>query len=229
MPTAKAQYNAPPTLAEMMQSEEPVSLKDLSKSEKLRLFLRDFYPHQSAQADEFFGHPADEFVNYLLSQAYKAIPHLDTAKRALVKQDIKAELQDLLDTLTEAQQKLRKLSTDVDRLLGVEADPLGCADKLGELIPYVLQGQQAVAQLPRRPRYDQMQHAIAVELAIDVLRAARHYGIRASATFDNIYHEYASPAVQILKAIGDDIGLVLDEYTWRDIILEAKEKYPALK
>jgi hypothetical protein len=69
---------------------------------------------------------------------------------------------------------------------------------------------------------------VAVELAIRVLRVLKEYGIKPAATGD-AYWGYTSDAVEILKLIGDDIKLVRDELTWRDIIIKAKTSAPDLQ
>jgi hypothetical protein len=220
MPSRKARYNAPPTLGEVLKSGGPPKLRDFS--EELRNRLRDFYPDKNAQTDPTFGHPADNFAAEILSEAGWAIGELEEVRQSLTKQDIRAEHDDLIRTLTATRDKLRKLSPDLDRLIGVDADTLGCADALDALLAKVEVARSGIDARPKKRRPDQAQHAIAVEMAIRVLRVAKDHGSRIAAT-GNSDLGYTSDAVQILKAIGDDIGLVLSDMTWRDITAEAKK------
>ncbi len=103
-------------------------------SDKLRESLRSYYPYQSAEADPTFGHPADQFVNSVLSAARPHRSKLFLEQFHSTKQELRAEQADLLKSLEGAHKKLRKLSRDLDNLLGFDADPLGCADTIQELM-----------------------------------------------------------------------------------------------
>lgn len=217
MTTAKAQYKG---------DGAGKLLPDFS--DKLKSILRNFYPDQNAESDETFGHPADGFVSHILAEAWWAKSTLDDQKYDITKQQIRAEHADLLKVLSNAHDKLLTLSPDFDRLLGVDADVLGCASKIKELLAHVQCANQLIDQLPTVKRSVEKQNAVAVEMSVRVLRVLKSYGISPAATGDS-YFGYTSDAVQILKAIGDDIGVVLADSTWRDTILDAKGIAPDLQ
>ena len=135
-----------------------------------------------------------------------------------------------LEALNDSSDKLRSISPDLDRLLGLDenrvvladADPLGCADKIHEMIEHFQRTIPLIDALPREKRSVEKEREIAVNMAIDVLRALKEYGIKPAATAEK-NSNYISPAVQILKAIGDDIHLTEDVYTWKNYIVDAKK------
>ena len=197
-------------------------------SDKLKSTLRSYYPDQDAESDETFGHPADGFVNHVLNEAWWAKSELDSQTFDITKQQIRAEQADIMKVLSDAHCKLRSLSPDFDRLLGVDADVWGCAAKIKELIGQVEHAKQRIDLLPTARKPADKQHAMAVEMAVRVLRVLKSYEIKPSATCGS-HFSYTSDAVQILKAIGDDIGLVLADLTWRDTIIKAKGVAPDLQ
>lgn len=236
MPSGKARYNSP------LVTESRI----LDFSDEVKKKLRSFYPRKAkdlatpqeqSEQEEYekvWGRPDDNFVNVLLGEATWAISALEDCRMSLNKQDIRAECDDLYRTLENASGKLRALSPDIDRLLGADADPLGCADALEALIPAVEGARAAIDGLGRKRRPDEAYHAIAVEMAIRVLRAAKEEGVKVAATGSPDFG-YTSVAVQLLKAIGDDLSqvfgdgrLTLDALTWRDIVIEAKKQAPDL-
>jgi hypothetical protein len=212
MPTAKARYTGDGTRSKT---------KDFSDALKVK--LRGYYPNQQAETDPTWGHPADVFVEHVLAAALSAVSELHWHQFTSTKQEIRAEQADLLKGLNDLHHKLQNLSPDFDRLLGIDADPLGCADKIGELIAHVA----GVDQLPSASKPTEKQHLVMVEMAIRVLRVLKDYGIASAATGD-AYFGYRSDAVEILKAIGDDVGMVRAALTWRDTIIEAKQSAPDL-
>lgn len=197
-------------------------------SDELRSALRKFFPDKDAFDNSIFGHPADAFVAHVLAEAWWAKSELHWQGFEGTKAELRAERDDLLKRVRELEVKLRSISSDLDRLLGINADPLGCADNLSDLAKSIELAEAAINHLPKAKRTDQKQRWVAVELAIRVLRVLKEYGIRPSATGDS-YFGYTSHAVEILKLIGKDIRLVRDELTWRDIIIEAKTATPDLQ
>jgi hypothetical protein len=177
---------------------------------------------------DLFNNLADEFVNVLLAEARWAVSALMWQEHTVTKQEILAEHSDLHDTLKYARNKLRELSPDFNRLLDADADPLGVADSLDVLIRHVNAAEVRINELPKKMRLDEAQHDIAVEMAIRVLRAVKNYGLPIYATGGDGF-DYTSDAVNILKAIGDDINLPRERLTWRDIIIEAKRVAPDLQ
>lgn len=213
-------------------------------SDKLKARLRGFYPEPDADDDPIWGHPAEDFVNRILAAAWWAKSELDWQKYDCTKPELRAEQVNLLNLLREARGKLRSLSPDFDRLLGIEADPLGCADKIDALIGSVERAGSLIDTQPKAQKTVDKQHEVAVEMAVQVLRALKDYGITTAATagtqlrmaditqaasVEQQESHYLSKAVEILKAIGDDIELERTETTWRDIICAAKRVASDLK
>ncbi len=217
MPTAKARYTG---------DGSGTLIQDFSDALKTK--LRAYYPDQQAEIDPTWGHPADAFVSCVLAEARWAVSKLHWQKFDGTKQEIRAEQSDLLKELNEIHHKLRNLSPDFDRLLGTDADPLGCADKIRELIGHVESAGRIIERLPTKKKTAEKKHDVAVEMAVRVLRTLKEYGIAPAATGDAYFH-YTSNAVQILKLIGGDIDLVLAALTWRDIIIAAKKVAPDLQ
>lgn len=217
MPTAKPHYDSGGKWKHRRWSE--VEWEEVQK--RLQEKLRPFYPDKNAKADPPFGHPADGWANFLLSEAWGAVSMMLWLRRRLTNEELRAERKDLLSTLNKADKCLSKLSHDLDNMLGVDADVLGCRDKIRELIPRVEATEATIAKLPRAKKLRDAQHDAAVEMAVRVLRVKNH-GLSTAATADAGLG-YFSDDVQILKIIGDEIGLRLAETTWKDIILEAKK------
>lgn len=211
MTTAKAKYKG---------DGSGMLIPDFSDSLKAK--LRAFYPKQDADGDPEWGDSADSFVAHILSEAWQAKSELHWQNFESRKQEIRAEHADLSRALQDCEHKLRNLSPDFDRLLGFNADPLACADQIKAFIEHVVKAGEAIKHLSKRKRPYEKQHAVAVEMALCVLRALREYGIQPAATGD-AYYGYKSDAVVILKLIGDDIGIRRDELTWRDTIIKAKQ------
>jgi hypothetical protein len=197
-------------------------------SAHLRQSLAAFCPKADVEPDPVWGNPADAFVEAILSEAWWAKSALHAQGFELTKAEAKAEHADLLKSLRETERKLRNLSPGLDRLLGIGADPLGCADQVTLMVQHVLNASEAVNQMNKAKKPNERQHFVAIELAIRVLRVLQAYGIRPAATGDSFFG-YASDAVRILKLIGDDLRLVRDELTWRDVIIKAKQQALDLK
>lgn len=190
--------------------------------------LREFSPDIRAVPDLYFGHPADAFVEAVLGEAWEAKSALIARKYDVTKAESRAELQDLLKTLLAPVHKLRNLSPTVGRLLAVSADPLDCADQIQVLAQHVLALSEDVERMSNAKKPIEKQSEIAIEMAIRVLRILNEYDIPASATLHEVAKN-ASTAVKILKLIGDDLGLVRNELTWRDIVIKAKKAAPDLR
>lgn len=211
MSTAKARYKG-----------DGGEAKTKEFSSKLKLILRGYFPSGQVDALDIWGHPADHFVSQVLAEAQWALAELHWQKLDITKPEIRAEQHDLLRLLNSAHDKLRSLSPDFERLLDVNADPLGCADQIQKLVSHVEHVGQRIESLSLRMKPAEKQHRVAVELAIRVLPVLEQHEISTAATCDLTF-DYISPAVCILKAISDDIGICFEEVTWRDIIMEAKK------
>lgn len=203
-----------------------VEWDDLTK--RLQEKLRPFYPDKNAVDDSTFGHPADGWANVLLNEANSAISVMLWLRLRLTNEELRAEQADVLATLKKAHFCLSNLSHDFDIMLGVDADIWGCRNKISDLIPRVESATAAIDRLPRANKIRDAQHDAAVEMAIRVGRILNGCGIPMSATGD-AYFGYTSEAIQILKILGDEIGIVLAPLTWRDNIIEAKQSSPDIK
>ena len=190
-------------------------------SEKLKNSLRAFYPNPQAEVDPIWGHPAVAFVEELLGAAWEAKSALYWQRLEITKAELVAEKADVLKVLRASAYKLRNLSPEHARILAVNADPLGWADAISLMIQAVEATTPAIEKLKKAKKPVEKQYGVAVELSVLVLRVLQQYGIRPAATGD-CYFEYKSDAVRILKLIGDDLGLVRGNLTWRDLIIEAR-------
>lgn len=219
MPSGKARY----------QGDTP-AYRDFSA--ELREKLRRLYLRWRAEQEQSEINPpppaweyaADNFVEYILTEAHFAIDRLVEWRHSLTKPDIQAEKKDLLKTLKNAREKLRSLSLDLDSNLSVDADPLGCADSIDQLIAHIEAADKRThATAPWRSRYLAVQRALALEMTVRVLRVLTEYGTSTAATWNDA-RQHGSPAVEILRTIGDDIGLRMTGTTWRDYVAEAKRE-----
>ena len=172
--------------------------------------------------DPVWGNPAEDFINEILSEAWWAKSELHWQQFDSTKRELFAEHTDILTLLNETHSKLRRLSPDFDRLLGNDADPLGCADQIGKLIQHVENAGSTIDDLPKSRRPVEKETDVAEELALRVLRVLQGYGINLAATGDSNLG-YASDAVDILRIVGDDIGLERSTFTWRSVVSKAKK------
>lgn len=188
----------------------------------LQTALRPFYPDKNAETDPIFGHPADGWANSLLSEAYDAVSTMRWHGLRLSNEQLRAEQKDVLSRLRKAAKCLDTMSHDLNIMLGIDADLLGCRDKILEIIPLVAAADTVISGLPTaKKRRDAEDHA-AVEMAIRTLRILKAEGISTSATAET-NSGYISKAIQILKIIGDALGLVLDPKTWVKKVAKAKQ------
>lgn len=240
MPTSK-----PPYCGDGSSKIVP-DFPDPEKLEALRKKLRGYFPGEEEEPDDVFQSPADTFVGALLEEAKRALDELYSASYRVRKQKVRRELCSIITRLEKAAQGLRNLSPDADCFLGVEADPRAWADTIEEASRFFKLAASRVGEGAPVLRPKQVQHKIAVELAIRILRILREHGIKASASY-NPDVEHTSDAVNILASIGAELVVQppygLDEQPpnkptplklarhksmWRDIILLAKEQAPDL-
>lgn len=221
MPTATPRYDSDGSWKTRQYSEEEWE----AISERIRKKLRRFYPDKNAKPDPPFGHSADGWANGLLDDAESAVSMMLWLSRRLTNEELRAEKDHALATLKKADQCLSNLSHDLNIMLGVAADVLGCRDKIREIMPRLEAAGVAIDRLPKAKKPRDAQHAAAVEMAIRVLRVLKAYGVSTAATA-GADSGRTSDAVQILKIIGDEIGLPLAETTWKNIIIKAKPSLP---
>jgi len=221
MPTAKPRYDGDGSWkCRQFNLEEWESLKV-----NIQQQLRPYYPDKNAAEDRYFGHQADGWANHLLAEANSAVSMMLWLRTRLTNEELRNERLDLLKTLEAATRKLEALSHDLNILLGFDADVPGCSDRIKELIPYLQNAEARIAELPKAKRVAEAQHYAAVEMAINVLRILKNDGIHPAETADADLG-YVSDAVRILKILGDGIGLVMAETTWKGVIKKAKESAP---
>lgn len=190
--------------------------------------LKALYLDSNAEIDSLGDYPADEFAKSVLAVARDASGELLWLRLAVTKKEVRAEWRDLRRSLQGTEKRLKSLSRDFDRLLGSTADPLGTAEKIAELLSHVDAAVDRVSALPATKKRNQREAAILEDMATDVLRVLNGYEIPASATGGGEFG-YKSTAVQILKAIGDDLHLHRAESSWRDIILRVRDKHPDIE
>lgn len=205
-------------------------------SDNLKQKLKEFYPLNDGQ-DLIFGAPthsdddnstkSDEFVEAILSEASFALEELHWIKFDIIKEEIRKEREDLLKHLKRTHQRLVSLSPAFERLLGIDADPPGCAGEIQQLINHVEQTEQQINKLPRAKKPAEKEYDIELEMAIRVLRKANDYGIEISGS-DHYETGQVTTAVRILKLIGDDIVLRRHERVWSKIVAEAVKLAPDL-
>jgi len=213
MARAKPQYTGRTSLGE----------KPKDFSEGLRDLLRKFYPDKKKVNDDVWGHPADNFVNEILAAAIWAKSELYHMKSNVTVEESRLEHADLLQTLISAETKLRSISPDLDRLISPEAEPQGCADQIKQMIDHVKIAAPLLRRLLRARRPEQKKHLIAIEMTKQVMAviSQEDYGIPITAWVSSGNKNTTSKIIQILKLIGDDIGLEYDPQTWRRFIREA--------
>jgi len=191
----------------------------------LQTKLKPFYPDKKAKATPPFAHPAVTWANYLLDEAESVLSMTMSLGLRLTNDELRAERSDVLTTLKKADWSLGHLSPDLDRMLGVDADVLGCGDMIRKLISRFEATGVVINQLPKARKRRDVQHAAAVEIAIRVLRILKGEGVSIAAT-TAAGQGRTSVAIQILKIIGDELRLPLSEVTWKDIIRKAKPSIP---
>jgi hypothetical protein len=162
---------------------------------------------------------ADIFVEQILAEARWAKSERHAQRSEITRTELRAERDDLLKLLVDVERKLRTLSPDVDRLLGADADPLGVADAIKVLLTRV--DRAASDPDPRTPASPEKARAVMLELTIRILRVLRRFAVRSSGSGSAYFEEYTPDATRIIKAIGDDMGLVRALLTWRDVVIKA--------
>lgn len=227
MPTAKARYKGgaegaaprevPPSLIEELRA---LCVAELMKGPPSP--SRGYEGEDDAQAR------ADRLVAAVLTEIRWPAAELHWLISDINRSELRAEHADLRKTLNKAKERLRRLSPDLDRLLGVDADPLGCADSIEALLVHVEEALGRIDSLPAAERIAEKQKAVAVEMAVRVLRVLKNYGLRPAATADPIFG-YVSSTVRVLELLGRAAGLPFAQVTWRDVIRDAYRLAPDLQ
>lgn len=140
--------------------------------------------------------------------------------------------------LVDLARDLRRISLDLDKLLPVGADPRGCATILDGYGSGVASAEAAIKALdlmhaqvteagkglrmiPEKLKDNEVHHYIAVWLAESVLPVLERNGI-ATSDYASDRRGRGTNAVNVLKAIGDGVGICFEPSTWRNVISEAK-------
>lgn len=218
MATTKAQYRGQGSTA-----------KNREFSSGLINKLREFYPQKTdeeIEPDSVWGHPADEFVNLLLAEASWAVDEIIEINRQIDRGQLDAECDDMIKRLTSCRDCIQTLSPQMDQLLGIDAEPIECAENLNDLLSCFHDAKETIKTLPVLPTKPVQQRLIAEELAILVLRVLSHYEIELVIT---IIPSRAEPgkrsvAIQILSLIGAEVGIARGESAWQKIIIEVKDR-----
>jgi hypothetical protein len=149
MARARAQFNKPPDLIDLPLLEE-------QGLEELRQHLRQFFPGHADESlfDETFGHPADAFVNHLLTAMDFAVGVKAWNEESLGKDEIFAEWKAIKTNLQSVSSLLKKypgkalgnkklvavayrmrhLSRDVELLLSLDADARAISDAINNAV-----------------------------------------------------------------------------------------------
>ena len=218
MPSGKARFTG--------VTDEPIE----DFSQEFEMDFESFFKDKIALGDPVDKggrpHPRHELVKVILAEVGAVLSLYSDQHESLTKEDICAEVNNLHKRLFTISTDLRRVSPDVDRLL--DADPLDCVDSIDIMVASLERAQLELYDLIAKLRTREIDHKIAVELAIRVLRVAKDYGFSVSATAD-LVHDSSSNAVKLLKLIGNQVQIVMSEVTWRYIIIKARQQVPDLQ
>jgi hypothetical protein len=218
MPTAKPRYDKDGSWKYKEHShDEWETLKIQVKEE-----LRPFYPDQCAKEDATFGHPSDAWAIQILTEADRAVSQVLSMGVRLSNAELLAEQRDASRKLAAALASVSNLSRDLDVMLGVDADLDSCKRSIGDILRRIEAAKAQIKRLPRANKIADVQRMAAIEMAIRVLRAIKGEGGKVSATADAA-GKYTSTSIQILKIVGDKIGLVYEHITWKGHIKAARK------
>jgi hypothetical protein len=221
MPSAKAPYDKKAIWKYRQFSDSELQ----AMMERLQTKLAPLYPVITTTPE--IERAQSSWVRRLQSEAHNAISTVLWHKRRRTNEELRAECNDLLGVLKKAKDCLSTLSYDFDILLGVDADVLGTRDKILKLIPLIRASKAKIAKLRRAKNIKDAQHDAAMEMAIRCLRVVKECGGEVNVTLVPEFHKI-SPAIQILKILGNEFGLVLSESTWKKAVAQAKTADRAL-
>ncbi len=196
-------------------AQPPSRVRDLTHAEVLR--LRDLWPKGGIESA--WGHPGDEFAASLADVVLgvRAQRHREIVSR----EDARAELHRVARQLREAEKMLRALSPEVDVLLGVEADPLGCADEIRAMVERFRRAEVAHATLYAGTSNAEHERRLALDVCIQVAGVLRDHGIEVSATAV-VDLQQQSVAVACCAAVGELSGIPRSPATWRDLLADVR-------
>ncbi len=214
-------------------------------SDKLRGKLRALHPDHLAPKEKhkhMWAHVADQFVESVLSEARYMLNEFRVDRSELNRRDLLRERDSLLlalervevaivqrrrmgSTISKAQAALRAISPTLSRALPIEADNLTLADLLAtpdapdskaDLASYIAALQALSPPSERNMRLNESRRRVAIETALRVTRVLPRYEFSTAVSIDRLGKP--TIAIRVMKLIGDDIGLVLNWPTWRDLM-----------
>lgn len=190
-------------------------------SSELRAELYAYFPSRNSSAEAPAFDPAKAFVAQLLDVGRWARDELREIENESTRQQLRAEQTALVATLRAARDALCNLSSDLDRLLGPSADPIGCVAAIDALLVAAAVAGDRIHGLSKSERQVEKEGTIAKEFTTRIAGVLTAHGMKASASGD-AYFEYSSTAIEILRAIGTAVGLDRAALTWRNILAAAK-------
>jgi hypothetical protein len=199
-------------------------------SDKIRERLRDFYmanglseqiANDSEEFDEAFSKAAGidsagEFANRIFAATDWAASMIQQMAEEINNEVLEAEYNELLRTLENASEKLKKISPRLDQLIHPNAEPENVAYQIEKIVDYIKTAKPFIEEMQRAKRPEQMKIPIAVEMIKQIFGVLEEYG------FDPTAKENQSKIVKILQPIGTEICLDYDPQTWKRRIREAK-------
>lgn len=165
----------------------------------------------------------NELIAQLVAEARNRQADVHYARQELGKEQLLVELKNILESAEKLADKLTKMSDELAILLPIEADPKEARDLIEALLLHLKAAYTRIEELPRKPKPNERLRSIAEELAINCLHLLQQYGITCTAYADD--NGNASPAIKILKIIGDEIGLVNELATWKVLIRNEVKKH----
>lgn len=162
-----------------------------------------------------------QLVEVILSEADWAWGQTQALKLNLQRADRIAEYQQIQKSLINSIECLQHMSWDVSFSLGYDFEELDLRDEAQALvrqfedaikrIESAMRPVGAKAGMHAKPKSDSQRNLIATELAKRTISAISNLNLKVTASG-------TSPTVQILKIVGDKVGLARSLPTWRDTV-----------
>lgn len=184
----------------------------------------------------------------LMAAARWAIGELAYQEQAPTKQEIRATHSDLIETLSEAAAKLRRVAPQHDAFLPEAFDGMELADELSEALALLRRPLQLDRY--RKVGREKYESDVAKSMCSEVIESLEQRGIRISATapgqeeFKSIgaelgsgpqaerlrrakkaeaAREKTSDVIKLLKAMGDAVGIERELTAWKRILSAARQ------
>lgn len=224
MVRGKARYNRPTDFSELIRLGRAPAPTPFTSN--FRNALCKFYHAKKTKRGQLVvgDEEASDFAESQISCASWARDEMDALKLTIKKQDMLAECFDLTRILRTAESQLRSISPDLDCLLRIDIDPRGSADHinellttLGKIIANIRSVVPTIERNKRKPSFLSKRNEIATELVVRASEIAKEHEIKIAASAN-------SEMVQMLKLIGDKVGLNLAASTWRDILYRVRKR-----